>query len=526
MRTNFHPTTPNAVFLYESQNKIQRIENEKLQEKARLEKLLGGQLPTDAKEIENLLAKIPPATPQYGRTDQTQQGGDPTETLLRERRADLQTALALAKGQSVPKETAQAFYDKHDPAGQLRSARRIDQTYREKIDGKNASDLVRNPNLINSLESQGKINSTLAKNLRKEWELLNSGTNSTANSNLPDDVVAARNYQHNQAKNSPDQKRFDLNTQIDSSLQEKYQRQLDAAKPFDPVEGVPVYRTPGQGGAGTYYGTMSPGNIRSGDQPPGVGDGVPLDHDIDYNLHRWADKEREKGRMSMADFKDFKNKLFSKSNEDLKSALSTSIPAVRDAIYNILSARKVQDVTYPAHIAKPKPGEKPREDTKPQAPAKPAVQATPSSEPAKPSKSVWTFASEAIRDQWLKNTGGQYTIDNTKIDPSLSLPSVPPPQKKKSKRSSAANPPATTNPLDKIDQIAQARDAATAAKSTPATLASGGVKLSKAQRAESRTKKDYGGLQFRVIDGQVQVVGGPPKDSADSKKSQPSTGMR
>lgn len=59
-------------------------------------------------------------------------------------------------------------------------------------------------------------------------------------------------------------------------------------------------------------------------------------------------------------------------------------------------------------------------------------------------------------------------------------------------------------PLDKLDQITQARDIYGNEIQTADMLVSGGVKLQQNQRAE---KKPDSGLQFRNVGGQVKVVG-------------------
>jgi hypothetical protein len=81
---------------------------------------------------------------------------------------------------------------------------------------------------------------------------------------------------------------------------------------------------------------------------------------------------------------------------------------------------------------------------------------------------------------------------------------------------------ASANPLDRLDQITQARDIFGNEIKTADMLGSGGVKLQQNQRAE-KGKKDFGGLQFRNIGGQARVVGS--NQSRDAQDPEPAMAM-
>jgi hypothetical protein len=85
----------------------------------------------------------------------------------------------------------------------------------------------------------------------------------------------------------------------------------------------------------------------------------------------------------------------------------------------------------------------------------------------------------------------------------------------------------TANPLDKLDKITQARDIHGNEIDTADMLVSGGVKLQNNQRAGLRASGGSGGnLQFRMVDGQVRVLGSDAQKNASGAKSQPQpTGM-
>ena len=83
-----------------------------------------------------------------------------------------------------------------------------------------------------------------------------------------------------------------------------------------------------------------------------------------------------------------------------------------------------------------------------------------------------------------------------------------------------------SNPLDKLDQITQARDIYGNEIKAADMLVSGGVKLQPAQRAD-KNKKDFGGLQFRNVGGRVKIVGGSkPQSGMNKGEQQAQKGMR
>jgi hypothetical protein len=79
-------------------------------------------------------------------------------------------------------------------------------------------------------------------------------------------------------------------------------------------------------------------------------------------------------------------------------------------------------------------------------------------------------------------------------------------------------------PLDRLDQITQARDIFGNEIQTADMLVSGGVKLQKNQRADMGPK-DFGGLQFRNVGGQTKVVGGRRSSPPQSEKTMVRNGM-
>jgi hypothetical protein len=95
--------------------------------------------------------------------------------------------------------------------------------------------------------------------------------------------------------------------------------------------------------------------------------------------------------------------------------------------------------------------------------------------------------------------------------------------KQSSRNQSKSDASTGHSPLDKLDSLTQARDIHGNEIDTADMLVSGGVKLGKNQRAD---KKSASGLQFRNVDGKVQVVGSSgPQGSAPSKKEPQPSGM-
>jgi hypothetical protein len=85
--------------------------------------------------------------------------------------------------------------------------------------------------------------------------------------------------------------------------------------------------------------------------------------------------------------------------------------------------------------------------------------------------------------------------------------------------------PVSANPLDRLDQITQARDIFGNEIQTADMLVSGGVKLQKNQRADMGPK-DFGGLQFRNVGGQVKVVGKARPSGAKESDATTSMGQK
>jgi hypothetical protein len=86
----------------------------------------------------------------------------------------------------------------------------------------------------------------------------------------------------------------------------------------------------------------------------------------------------------------------------------------------------------------------------------------------------------------------------------------------------AASQTMAASPLDKLDQITQARDIFGNEIKTADMLTSGGVKLQNNQRAD-RGPTNFGGLQFRNIGGQTRVVG--TNQPRNTKTSEPTLAM-
>jgi len=84
------------------------------------------------------------------------------------------------------------------------------------------------------------------------------------------------------------------------------------------------------------------------------------------------------------------------------------------------------------------------------------------------------------------------------------------------------------SPLDRLDNLTQARDIHGNPINTADMLTGGGVKLQKNQRAENRTTGSGpgAGLQFRNVGGETRVVGNTAKSAKASNKDSPQpTGM-